>query len=89
MGRDLPESAVVVGEDEPLAADDLGRTATSEEHDRVLDAPSIDAVDVLRAQLQACTLEIPFDALEQGGQPHPFVKTDLDPTVPLVPVNAR
>ena len=74
MAGDLPEAAMVVGEDEALIADHFRRATATEKHHRILYAPLVDAVDVLGGDQHAGGAHIALDALEQRGQPHAFVR---------------
>ena len=70
-------SAVVVGEHESLAGDQLGRTAAPiEGDDRVLKARLVEGVNVLGGKVEAHLLHLGFvDALEHVEEPHAFVGT--------------
>ena len=69
---DGAEPAMVVGEDEPLLADHLGRASSAEQHRGVLQAAMIDAVDVLGRYQQPLRAHVALHGLQQGGQPHAF-----------------
>jgi hypothetical protein len=67
---------MVVGEDQSLCGNHLGRASAAEKHDGILDAPLVEAVDILSADLQTSGAQVALDALQQGGQPHALVGHD-------------
>ena len=66
-------AAMVVGEDEALRADHLGRATAAEKGDGILQRSVVDAVDVLCGDLQPFRAHIALNGLEQCGHPHTFM----------------
>ena len=67
---DVVVAAVVVGKQQALVADDLSRAAATKEHDGILEAAMVDAVNVLSGDLHAHLLHFLLVVLQQHGNPH-------------------
>ena len=73
MIRDRAEPTMVVGEDEAFLADHFSGATAAEQHGRVLQAPIVQTIDVLRGDHHAFGAHLAFDGLQQCRQPHAFM----------------